>query len=173
MKRIAVHCVALLCVGIAVVGIGGCGGTETGNPVRGGEPSKPSTGYLENALVSLMDTLCEKLTECLQEVTETSCRTSVAESPTLAERLGADPRRYPTYLDLLVEVQQPSTNLAVDEDELKGCIGALRQLGCEDERLQAIEVGEDGMLANLDPVIPEEHCPGVISVEHSLAVSQR
>jgi len=173
MKRIAIHFVVFLWVGIAAIGIEGCGGTETGNPARGEQPLKPGTGSPQNPLVSLMDTLCGKLTECLHQVTDTSCRVSVANSPTLGQRLGADPGLYPTFLDLLVEVQQPSTNLTIDEDEFKGCMNALGQLSCEDERLQAIEVGDDGMLANLDLVIPEDYCPGVFSVPHSPDLSQR
>ncbi|MEW6441618.1 MAG: hypothetical protein AB1640_11850 [bacterium] len=158
MKRPFLHRVCSLLILLAFLRLAGCGGTETGNPgpSKPGQDSEPS----ENAAVSLMDAICDRLTSCLEGVTETECRTSISVSTTLGAAFGVPSQDFAAYIDIVAAVDEGM--LGADPGELSLCLSSLREVSCDDERLQAVEVAEP-FIVNIEQMIPDQGCPAVFS----------
>jgi len=148
MKRVLIPFLFGLFVFPGAMFLAGCGGTETGNPAR--HPQDPA--------LALMDAICEKLTECFEDLALSDCRSAIAASTTLAGAFGLHDSGFPTYLDLVVE----TGSLRADHGALDQCLDSIEALACEDPAIQAIQI-VDGSIANLEQMIPTEGCPDVFS----------
>ncbi len=160
MKWSALHLALVLGMLLGAIGFTGCGGTETGNPAHQEGPMSPGIG-LQNPAVALLDIICKKVASCLPGIDEASCRLQAASSPTLGERFGADPGQFPTYIDVIAEVQLKT--LLTDFDELEACVRLLSELRCDDEYMSVLEVSDDGTIGNLQEMIPTGQCQLVFS----------
>jgi hypothetical protein len=138
--------------------IAGCGGTETGNP--GSNPADQIPHMLDNPAIGLMDSICGKLTSCLEGLDESTCRSSVSASTELGTRFGAGPEDYPSFIDVIAAAD--AQTLRVDTAQLGRCTAAIGDLRCDGEEILAVEI-QGSVVANLEQMIPENGCPYVFS----------
>jgi len=163
MKRSFIHdlCVALIVSVLAapvVFCAAGCGGTETGNP--GANPTDQTPHMLDNPAIDLMDTICGKLTSCLDGLDESTCRSSVSASTELGAGFGAGPEDYPSFIDVIAAAD--AQTLRVDTEQLGLCTAAIGDLRCDSEEILAVEI-QGSVVANLEQMVPENGCPYVFS----------
>jgi len=153
--------VVLCFLGLLIaIGLAGCGGTETGNPVGPG-----GGGGKRNPAAELAGAICEKLTECFGEgedliFTKEECEQEIAASETLGPAFGVEEEPPPEYAEVIDKVE--NNELSADEEAKDECVSVIDLLGCDDEAVQAVDV-EQGF-TNVEEMAQDASCAAVFSV---------
>jgi hypothetical protein len=139
---------------LIVIGLAGCGGTETGNPSGGGGRGNPAA--------RLGGAICEKLTGCFGDVdgfTKEDCEGTIAESDALGSAFGLEEEPPPDYAEVIdkVEVRELSAN----EDAVDECEEAIQSLDCKDPAV--LEVDTQDAFRNVEAMVRDESCSQVFS----------
>ena len=159
MKRFPMGVLLCLLGLLSMIGLAGCGGTETGNPSGPGSDG----GGERNPAVELGEAICDKLTVCFGEkegFTEEECEQAIAESETLGPAFGVDEEPPPGYGQVIDKVE--NSELSATEEAVAECKNAIGLLDCDEQAVQAVDIEED--FANVEEMIPEASCSQIFSV---------
>lgn len=159
MKRSPPLGVLVCLLGLSlIIGLAGCGGTETGNPADSGGGRGDG-----NPAVELGDAVCDKLTECFgkqEDFTKEYCVWTLAVSETLGPAFGLEEQPGQEFGQVILRVE--NSDLSVDEEAVALCLDAIGSLECENPAVQSVDV-EAGFM-NIEEMVPEASCSEVFSV---------
>lgn len=167
MKKFFLTIFILLCLVSAanLQGCGqGCGGTETGNPAcgEGIDETGPFSDETQTAAERILDSLCNKLTECFDSLTQSECQTGVLGTDQIDNELGLTEGSFSSYLEI-INAERGET-ISADSDALNTCLSDIRILDCSDEGVQAAysEADPDNF-DNVENMVPAgiDSCEGV------------
>lgn len=154
MRRSLIVRLAILPVALLAV-LHGCGGTETGNP-----PSAPQeTMTPPSRALELVGALCGKLESCSEAIDGEECALVVLADEDLAAAFGNPGEGLERLWDLLIA--GPDQPVRVDAGALAACIDAIEALDCQSAAIQ--EVLLDGLLLDVERMVPQQHCPQVFT----------
>lgn len=156
MTRSPVGLFLLLVALLGTIGLGGCGGTETGNP-----SGPPGDGDV-NPAYKLVDEVCGKLYDCRGEAerfSQDDCLLAVQDSDTLAAAFGIEEEPTPQYALVIDKVED--NELSADDEAVDRCVDAIQFLSCEDEDVLAVDIGEG--FRDVEGMIPQPSCSGVFA----------
>lgn len=144
----------LLMMGIIVFNLflflGGCGGTDTGNPTIPSdndddilETSPPSDGtgatpsFVPAIRVTefLLDQLCEEFTECFQQIGLDVCKEGLILVTNIDQELGIEEGKYPSY-EAIIEAEKAGV-LIPDSSAAGICMADTTALSCNDPSVRA------------------------------------
>ncbi len=150
--------------------------TETGNPAipeeTGNSTPEDTEQITDGAMLSnpasiLVDLICSKLTECHDDLSEMECIDEILESETIGTAFGIEEGMFDYYQEVIDSLDMDDNEnewesvLDVDWEAHSLCLEAIYDLSCEDPAVQAVDVET---FENIEDMIPDEHCPEVLSV---------